>query len=34
MEWADVTVEQMMALVGLVIAMSVDRLPEIDDLGY
>jgi len=31
MEWADVTVEEMMAFIGLVIAMGVVRLPEIDD---
>ena len=31
MEWVDVTVEEMMAFVGLVIAMGVVRLPEIDD---
>jgi len=31
MEWVDVTVEQMMAFVGLVVAMGVVRLPEIDD---
>ena len=31
MQWVDVTVEEMMAFVGLVIAMGVVRLPEIDD---
>ena len=31
MEWADATVEYMMAFIGLVIAMGVVRLPEIDD---
>jgi len=31
MEWADVTVEEMTEFIGLVTAMGVVRLPEIDD---